>query len=130
MQARIHIPLIEGIYTGQARCYELDPPYKDANSGKECRYVSIAVQPGITNHQYPEVLIFAAEPQYGGVAGSSMMKLPGSGTLHFHPDDADDGWRYALIALGVSEIVDEFEKPKLEFPSGLDYDPDELPEGE
>jgi hypothetical protein len=35
-----------------------------------------------------------------------MKKLPGSATLYFDPDDPDHGWKYALLALGVTDVVE------------------------
>jgi hypothetical protein len=31
---------------------------------------------------------------------------PGSATLYFDPDDPDHGWKYALLALGVTDVVE------------------------
>jgi hypothetical protein len=98
--------LIDGIYTGQARCYKLSPALTDPTTGEEHEYVSIVVQPGTPRHQLPEVLVFGAEPKFGGVNGRSMKKLPGSGTLYDQPTDPEHGWRYALIQLGVTEVTD------------------------
>lgn len=104
--AKVHIPLIDGVYAGQARCYELDPPLPDPDSGVPRQYVTVVIQPGRASHQLPEALVFAAEPQFGAPVGPSMMRLPGSGPLYFEPVDPEDGWRYALMQLGVTEIVE------------------------
>lgn len=129
-KAKVHIPLIDGIYSGNGRCYEIDPPFIDPDSGAERRFITTVVQPGITNHQFPDVLIFAADEKTGAATGFSMKRLPGSTTLHFHPETDEDGWHYGLIAFGVTGIVDEFEKPEPKpsaFPDGLDYDPSVVP---
>jgi hypothetical protein len=103
--AKVHIPLIDGIYSGRARCYELDPPLIEPDNGVERPYVTVVVQPGRAGHQLPEVHVFAAEPQFGGPVGYSMQKLPGSCTLYSLPDDPEHGWQYALMQLGVTAIV-------------------------
>lgn len=105
--AAVQIPLIDGIYSGHSRCFRLDPPLQDPDNGIAHEYVTVVVQPGRRNHQLPELLVFAAEPRTGAPKGPSMKKLPGSGTLYFWPTDPDHGWRYALLALGVTEIVEE-----------------------
>ncbi|WP_157119807.1 hypothetical protein [Nocardia xishanensis] len=100
----MHIPLVEGIYPGRTRVYKLDPPLPDPDNGNAHEYVAVVVQPGRRNHQLPETLVFAANPINGGPKGPSMKRLPGSGILYFWPDDPDDGWRWALMQLGVTQI--------------------------
>lgn len=103
--ATVHIPLIDGVYAGRARCYQLNPPLPDPDSGQDHEYVAVVVQPGRRNHQLAEVLVFAANPMNG--AATAMKKLPGSGTLYAEPDDPDHGWKYALLALGVDKVIGE-----------------------
>lgn len=102
--AKVHIPLIDGIYAGQARCYEVDPPLPDPDNGSPRQYVTVIIQPGRAGHQLPEALVFAAEPQFGAPVGPSMMRLPGSGPLYFQPEYPEHGWLYALMPLGVTRI--------------------------
>lgn len=103
--ATVHIPLIDGIYPGPTRCYELSPPLPDPDGPGMIDHVAICVQPGRVGHQLPELLVFAAAPLTG--APGSMRKLPGSGPLYFWPDDPDDGWRYALTILGVNAVKEQ-----------------------
>lgn len=101
--AKVHIPLVQGVYPGPTRCYELDPPLPDPDATGHLEYVAVCVQPGRARHQLPELLVFAAEPVAG--APVSMRRLPGSGPLYAGPTDPDHGWRWALIALGVTGVV-------------------------
>ncbi len=105
--AFVHIPEVDGIYPGPTRCYRLDPKLPNPDGGPPIEYVSVCVQPGLAGHQLPEVQTFAAEARVGAPLGVTMKKLPGSQPLYFRPADPNDGWRYALIALGVTRIEGE-----------------------
>jgi hypothetical protein len=104
--ATVHIPLVEGIYPGRTRVYRLDPPLSDPHNGHVHEYVAVVVQPDRRTHYLAETLVFGANPLNGGPTGPSMKKLPGSATLYFDPDDPDHGWKYALLALGVTDVVE------------------------
>lgn len=104
--ATVHIPLVQGIYSGAARVYRLDPPLPDPERDRMHHHVAVVLQPGRRGHQLPELLVFAATAT-GGPVGPSMRKLPGSGTLYFWPDDPEHGWQYALMQLGVTGILEE-----------------------
>lgn len=105
--AHIHIPLIQDIYPGPTRCFRLDPPWPDPESGESVEYVSACVIGGVAGSQLPDVMVVAAEPLHGAPKGRSMRKLPGSATLYFKPEDPEHAWAYGLMALGVGRIDDD-----------------------
>ncbi|KIA62994.1 hypothetical protein FG87_21675 [Nocardia vulneris] len=102
----MHVPLVQGIYPGPTRCYKLSPPLPNPDGAGEFEYVAVCVQPGRPRHQLPELLVYAAEPVRGAPVGPSMKKLPGSQPLYAAPADDDDGWRWALLSLGVTEVTE------------------------
>lgn len=99
----MHIDLLDGIHDGPARCYQLSPPLIEPQTGAAVEYVTVVVQGGYRQQQLPELLVYAANPANGGA--TSMKRLPGSQPLYFWPDTPEHGWQYALLSLGVTEIV-------------------------
>lgn len=100
--ARVHIGLLDGIHDGPSRCYQLDPPLVEPQTGVDIEYITVIIQGGYKKQQLPELLVFAANPINGGAM--SMKRLPGSQPLYFWPDDYEHGWHLALLSLGVTEV--------------------------
>ncbi len=124
--AAIHIDEIQGIFSGKARCYRLDPPLPDPDGGKDIEYITINVMGGRRRHQLPEVAVFASTPEHG--APRVMKRLPGSYVLYNEDEDPIHAYGLALMQIGVTKIVGSIPEPLPDMPDGLDYDPDEYEE--
>lgn len=74
--ATLHLDHVEtyGAADTIAKCFRLDPPYEDHQTGVRYEYVTAVILPGIPPHQLPQCFFVGADER-GLAAGPTMKRL-------------------------------------------------------
>lgn len=71
--ARVHLESVGG-FNGDARCFELDPPFVDPDTGQQIQYVVVDVIKAYRGHSFSQAIVFAAN-EHGRPLGPSMRAI-------------------------------------------------------
>lgn len=103
--ATVHIESLDRYIGGPARCFRLNVPH-DFGDRVVTEYVVVALSPA-TRLQAAEALVFPADAA-GNCLTSSLIRRPGSFTLHDDPDTevrVDGAYWLALLMLGYTAVT-------------------------